>query len=55
MASLDPSQKFALISKNLAELLNPELIERVLAERDLKVYWGTRLLLLFHGSELKYH
>ncbi|OCK88183.1 tyrosine tRNA ligase [Cenococcum geophilum 1.58] len=41
MACLDPSQKFALITKNLAEVLNPELIEQVLAERDLKVYWGT--------------
>ena len=45
MACLDPSQKFALITKNLAEVLNPELIEQVLAERDLKVYWGTENLL----------
>jgi len=45
MACLDPSQKFALITKSLAEVLNPELIEQVLAERDLKVYWGTENLL----------
>jgi hypothetical protein len=45
MATLDPSQKFALITKNLAEVLNPELIEQVLAERDLKVYWGADNLL----------
>jgi tyrosyl-tRNA synthetase len=44
MAGLDASQKFALITKNLAEVINPELIEQVLAERDLKVYWGTENL-----------
>jgi tyrosyl-tRNA synthetase len=42
MASLDASQKFALITKNLAEVLDPELIINVLNERDLKVYWGSR-------------
>lgn len=38
MAGLDASQKFALITKNLAEVLDPELIMNVLNERDLKVY-----------------
>jgi tyrosyl-tRNA synthetase len=45
MATLDASQKFALITNNLAEVLNPELIKQVLVERDLKVYWGTENLL----------
>lgn len=35
-------EKLALIKENLAEVLNVELIESVLAEgRNLKVYWGT--------------
>lgn len=34
-------QRFALISENLAEFLNPEIIEKILAEgRDPKIYWG---------------
>jgi tyrosyl-tRNA synthetase len=34
-------EKLALITKNLAEALNPEIIEAVLNEgRNLKVYWG---------------
>jgi tyrosyl-tRNA synthetase len=45
MAGLDASQKFALITKNLAEVLDPKLIMDVLNERDLKVYWGSRHLL----------
>lgn len=34
-------QKLALINDNLAEVLNPEIIEKVLDEgRNVKVYWG---------------
>lgn len=34
-------ERFALISENLAEFLNPEIIENILAEgRDPKIYWG---------------
>ena len=41
MATLDAKQKFDLITENLAEVLNPEIIEGVLAEgRSLKIYWG---------------
>jgi tyrosyl-tRNA synthetase len=40
------SERFALISESLAEILNPELIEKVLAEgRNPRIYWGT-----FHDS-----
>jgi hypothetical protein len=35
--------RFDLISENLAEVLNPELIESILAEgRNPRVYWGKR-------------
>jgi tyrosyl-tRNA synthetase len=30
-----------LITRNLQEVLGEEEIKKVLAERDLKVYWGT--------------
>ena len=50
MGSLEEREKFALISENLAEVLNPDLIESVLAEgRNPRVYWGNfRDLLLLH-------
>jgi hypothetical protein len=42
MASMEAREKLALINENLAEVLNPELIESVLAEgRNLRVYWGS--------------
>ena len=42
-------QRLALISENLAEFLNPEIIETILAEgRDPKIYWGTSLPLPHH-------
>ncbi|PLN78464.1 tyrosyl-tRNA synthetase [Aspergillus taichungensis] len=42
MVTLDAKQKFDLITENLAEVLNPEIIEGILAEgRSLKIYWGT--------------
>jgi len=42
MASMEARERLALISENLAEVLNPELIESVLAEgRNPRVYWGS--------------
>ncbi|KAK2595227.1 Tyrosine--tRNA ligase cytoplasmic [Conoideocrella luteorostrata] len=35
-------ERFALVRENLAEILNPEIIETILAEgRSPKIYWGT--------------
>ncbi|KAJ3124739.1 hypothetical protein HK098_000885 [Nowakowskiella sp. JEL0407] len=39
--SLSQEQKFDLITRNLQEVLQPDIIKGVLAERDLKLYWGT--------------
>jgi tyrosyl-tRNA synthetase len=44
MASkLSPKDSIALIKANLAEVLNPEIIDDVILKekRPLKVYWGT--------------
>ncbi|KAI0599679.1 hypothetical protein F4775DRAFT_591131 [Biscogniauxia sp. FL1348] len=42
MTTLNASEKFALISENLAEVINPEIIENILAEgRNPRIYWGT--------------
>ncbi|KAI9929140.1 hypothetical protein ASPWEDRAFT_36890 [Aspergillus wentii DTO 134E9] len=39
---MDVAQRLALIKENLAEILNPEVIEAALAEgRSPKIYWGT--------------
>jgi tyrosyl-tRNA synthetase len=41
--SMDPAAKarFDLIADNLAEFLNPEIIESILAEgRNPRIYWG---------------
>ncbi|KAL4725752.1 Tyrosine--tRNA ligase cytoplasmic [Fusarium chlamydosporum] len=40
---MTPEQSFALVKANLAEILNPEIIEDVILRqrRALKVYWGT--------------
>lgn len=42
-ATMDPAAAIALIKSNLAEVLNPELIDDVILtqKRPLKVYWGT--------------
>ena len=40
MANMTPAEKFELIKENLDEILNPEIIEQILPERQLKVYWG---------------
>lgn len=42
MAALDSDQKLALIKENLAEVLNEEIIKKILDEgRSPKIYWGT--------------
>ena len=41
MANLSPDQKYDLITRNLEEVVGEEDIKKVLAERDVKVYWGT--------------
>ncbi|KAH8893141.1 tyrosyl-tRNA synthetase [Thozetella sp. PMI_491] len=41
MATLSVAEKLAIIKENLDEVLNEEIIEQVLAERELKIYWGT--------------
>lgn len=40
---MNPDEQFELISKNLQEVLNPQIIKDVLhkEQRPLKVYWGT--------------
>lgn len=45
MADLTPDQRFSLITSNLAEILNPEIIQDVLFthKRPLKIYWGTAI------------
>lgn len=39
--SLTPDQKYDLITRNLQEVLGADEMKKVLAERDLKMYWGT--------------
>ncbi|RUS33184.1 tRNA synthetases class I-domain-containing protein [Jimgerdemannia flammicorona] len=41
MSQLNPDEKFTLITRNLQEVLGEDEIKKVLAERDLKLYWGT--------------
>lgn len=43
MSSLTPDEQYELITRNLQEVLNPQIIKEILAEnkRPLKVYWGT--------------
>jgi tyrosyl-tRNA synthetase len=42
MSSQSTEERLALIKENLAEVLNPEIIESILAEgRNPKIYWGT--------------
>lgn len=41
MATTEMSETMAKISENLAEVLNPEILEKVIAEgRHPKIYWG---------------
>lgn len=37
----DPEKQYDLITRNLQEVLNGQIIKDVLKERPLKVYWGT--------------
>lgn len=41
--SLSPEEKYELITRNLQEVLNPQIIKHVLEveQRPLKLYWGT--------------
>ncbi|KAK1239313.1 hypothetical protein MKX07_008801 [Trichoderma sp. CBMAI-0711] len=42
MAAADAAERLALIRENLTEILNPEIIEKILEEgRHPKIYWGT--------------
>jgi tyrosyl-tRNA synthetase len=42
-SALSPEESIALIKANLAEVLNPEIIDNIILKekRPLKVYWGT--------------
>ncbi|EKD20631.1 uncharacterized protein L3040_006355 [Drepanopeziza brunnea f. sp. 'multigermtubi'] len=42
-SSMSPEESVTLIKANLAEVLNPEIIDRIVLQekRPLKVYWGT--------------
>lgn len=41
MAAADSDARFALIKENLAEVLNEEIIKKILDEgRHPKIYWG---------------
>jgi hypothetical protein len=39
--ALTANDKHALITRNLAEILGEDDLKKVLAERELRVYWGT--------------
>lgn len=39
--SLTTDQKYNLITRNLQEVLGADEMKKILAERDLKMYWGT--------------
>ncbi|KAJ1569807.1 hypothetical protein HK096_001187 [Nowakowskiella sp. JEL0078] len=41
LSTLSADEKFEFITRNLQEVLQPDLIKSILAERDLKLYWGT--------------
>jgi hypothetical protein len=46
MAAADSDARFALIKENLAEVLNEEIIKKILDEgRHPKIYWGKLRLL----------
>lgn len=38
---MTPDEKYQLITRNLQEVLGADKIKAILAERDLKLYWGT--------------
>ncbi|KAI7886436.1 tyrosyl-tRNA synthetase [Lichtheimia hyalospora FSU 10163] len=41
MSTLTADEKYNLITRNLQEVLGGDEIKKVLAERDLKLYWGS--------------
>ncbi|KAK9761090.1 Tyrosine--tRNA ligase cytoplasmic [Basidiobolus ranarum] len=41
MSNLTVEQRLDIIKRNLQEVLGEEEIKKILAERDLKLYWGT--------------
>ncbi|RCH91538.1 hypothetical protein CU098_009006 [Rhizopus stolonifer] len=41
MSPLTAEEKYNLITRNLQEVLGGDEIKKILAERDLKMYWGT--------------
>lgn len=43
MSDMTPDQQYELITRNLQEVLNPQIIKNVLENEDrpLRVYWGT--------------
>jgi tyrosyl-tRNA synthetase len=38
---MSPEEKYRLITSNLQEVTGEEIIKKVLAERNLRIYWGT--------------
>jgi tyrosyl-tRNA synthetase len=43
MADLSVEEKLKLINENLAEVLNPEIIETLLKDgKEISLYWGTQ-------------
>nr|XP_016924426.2 tyrosine--tRNA ligase, cytoplasmic [Drosophila suzukii] len=41
MVGITPEEKKTLITRNLQETLGDDKLTKILAERDLKIYWGT--------------
>lgn len=41
MSPLSVEEKYNLITRNLQEVIGGDEIKKILAERDLKLYWGT--------------
>jgi tyrosyl-tRNA synthetase len=40
-ASLPAQDKYTLITRNLQEVLGDDRLQKILEERDLRLYWGT--------------
>ena len=41
MSNLDASERLALINENLAEILNPEIVDKIISDGgNPKIYWG---------------
>lgn len=53
MAAANATERLDLIRENLAEVLNPDIIEKILAEgRNPKIYWGMSLALRLFPNTL---